>query len=181
MNEATRRQILADMGITRWRLRAAQARGPREVDLASVRESPAAPVADQGRWSVLSLALGDAVLLVDGESSRRDLRLAQDVLAAATGDWRKRPAARRFHWPPDVAGGGVQPAADAGRRALNAFVDKDLGDHAARLLVCTEPLAPRLEESWPGCRRLVIPALDVLGREAAAKRSLWRILGERRR
>jgi hypothetical protein len=173
------------MGIVRWRLRVADrltAQPPSAVsEAATIEPDTAAPVAGQVPVSVLSIALPGSVVLVDGASSRRDLKLARDVAAAASRDWRATPVSRRFDWSPRVAGDGVPPAADAGTRAFNAFVDKDLVDHGAWLLLCIEPLARLLPESFAGCRRLVIPALDVLGREADAKRALWQAIEDSRR
>ena len=206
MRESVRRQMLADIGITIWRLRtgpAASAAPPpepraeppparRKVEAErpataaarpaprpeEVVREPVAPVppAVQARWSARSLVLCDVMLLVDGECSRRDLRLAGDVLAAATGDWRGKPISRQFQWPPRGAGGSLPPAADDGHRAFNAFVDKDVADHRPRLILCTRTLAARLAAGWPECRRLEVPALDVLGRDGEAKRLLWRAL-----
>lgn len=130
----------------------------------------------QAPWSALSLAADGVILLIDGEGSQRDLRLAMDILAAACGDWAGKPSSRRFDWPP---GGGVRAAAgsaSAARRALAAFVDKDLSDHQGRLLVCTDPLAELVPEPPAPCRRLVIPPLDALSRDAEAKRVLWEAL-----
>lgn len=221
MREATRRQILADIGIAVWYRRAvtsphglraepAPVRGP---EPAEAEQAVAAPVAQpvppaprtrpetdresrpsiRGRsvaaepapharepqglietpWSVLSLALGGVVMLVDGDSSRRDLRLAQDVLSAAAGEWRSRPVSRRFDWPPPVSGDGAAPAQDAGARALAAFAGKDLEDHEGVLLICEAGVEPRLGEVRAGCRRIAMPRLDVLGRDSDAKRQLW--------
>jgi len=200
-SEQARRQMLADMGITVWRPRTGprtpaarpelpppESRMPRPSKAAArsapapeeaVREPvaparPAIPAPD--RWAARSLVVGDVMLLVDGHCSRRDLRLAADVLAAASREWRQRPVSRQFQWPPNVAGETLPPAADDGRRAFNAFVDKDVADHRLRLIVYTVTLAERLADAWPQCRRLEIPALDVLGREGDAKRTLWRAL-----
>lgn len=140
-------------------------------------ESPEVVEAEaQTPWAALSLAAGGVVLLVDGASSQRDLRLAMDILAAACGDWAGKPSSRRFDWPPGGAARAAAGGAAAARRALAAFVDKDLTDHQARLLVCAESLAefvPQPSASW---RRLVIPELDTLGRDAEAKRALWEAL-----
>ncbi|HEX7037523.1 MAG TPA: hypothetical protein VF210_17270 [Pseudomonadales bacterium] len=131
---------------------------------------------------MLSLAAGDVVLLVDGGPSRRDLRLAQDVLAAATGDWRTRPARRPFRWPPELGdAAAVAAAPDAGARALRAFVAKDVADHGAKLLLCTDAVRPRLGDDWPDVRLLVMPSLEQLGRDPDAKRALWSALAERAR
>jgi hypothetical protein len=197
MREATRRQILSDLGIPRWQLRAAAVAAgvpapsrtavppavadpverPLPTAATSAGSALTAPAAPEPRWSVLSIAAAGVVLLVDGASSRRDLRLALDVVAAASGDWQVKPVSRRFDWRPELAGDGSLPS-QAGQRALHAFVDKDLVDHGARLLLCVEPLGARLPDAWPGCRRMMIPALEVLGREAEAKRTLWLDLEE---
>jgi hypothetical protein len=129
---------------------------------------PAAPL------SVLSLAAGSVVMLLEGSPPRRDLRLARDVLAAAGGDWRAKPVTRRFDWPPAVAGAMLADGPDALRRALEAFVRKDLDDYGARLLLCQESLCAHLPEQWPGCGLVVLPPLGRLGREPAQKRQLWR-------
>ncbi len=213
MRESTRRQILADLGIVQWRLRAAEGEIRRQAPAAEAEPAPAAadlpperartpnpapqaarpPEAEtmaepraapaeasdpeaQAPWSALSLADGRVVLIIDGECSQRDLRLARDILAAACGDWAGKPSSRRFDWPP---GGGVRAAAGgaaAARRALAAFVDKDLADYQGRLLLCTEPLAELVPQPSAPCRRLVIPRLDTLGRDAEAKRALWGFL-----
>lgn len=130
----------------------------------------------QTPWSALSLAVGGVVLLIDGEHSQRDLRLAMDIRAAACGDWSGKPSSRRFDWPPGGAGRAAAGGAAAAQRALAAFVDKDLTDYQGRLLVCTEPLAELVPEPSASCRRLVIPPLHTLGRDADAKRVLWEAL-----
>jgi hypothetical protein len=231
LTPATRRQILADMGIDVWRPRPAG--GPDEATLeqtatpaqeAPAQEAPAqaaprrttpppalnpkvrratgrgestaaqplqsataaepaqAPtrqarqIADatgSAALSVLSIALPGAVMLIEGELVKRDQRLALDVLAAASGDRQAKPALRRFDGQPVPAGGAVSPGSV--HRALQAFVDKDLDDHGARILLCSEPLAALLPE-WPQRRRVILPSLDLLGRDAACKRALWQAL-----
>jgi hypothetical protein len=140
------------------------------------------PVADMPAeaqpFAVQSLILGGVLLLVEDSRSRRDRRLAGDVLGAAAGDYRSRPVARRFCWPPEGAGDAVAGDADSGDRALRAFVDKDIADHGARLLLCTAPVAPRLGEGWPGCRQVTLPELATLARDVEAKRALWQALAE---
>ncbi len=126
-------------------------------------------------WSVLSLVSAGIVLLVDGASSRRDLRLAMDILAAASGGRRAKPSSRHFAWPPDGTGTMVGGGAGAARRAFAAFVDKELGDHGAALLLCEEPLTARLPERG-GLVRVEIPPLEQLGRDVDGKRRLWETL-----
>ncbi len=212
MREATRRQILSDMGIVVWRLRASEPLPVREAaaapaggpapDAGSRQSSPAPaprstpdarrppvppptrrpvpPTAAEVRpWSAVSLAVPGVVLLGDGAGSRRDLRLARDILAAATGDWRAKPVRRRFAWPDGLTHDAVT-AADGGRRALNAFVGKDLEDHQARLLLCVEPLASLLPPQPSQCRLLIIPRLAALAHDVSAKRALWQALVDAR-
>lgn len=138
------------------------------------------PARAEAPWSVVSLALSGTLLLVSGDSSRRDLRLARDILSAAVGDWRSRPARRDFRWPPEIAGHGLAPSPDAGRRALAAFIDKDVSDHGVGLLLCTHSVAARFPSGWQGCRLLPMPELPELGRDPDAKRALWGALAETR-
>lgn len=205
MRQTARRQILEDLGLVPWRLRRVDA-GAREAGEALAMPETRSPEHPQGPavppaatritapppersalpatpptpavapWAALSLALPGVVMLVDGGVSRRDRRLAMDVLAAAAGDWHSRPVSRRLEWPPPVATAAVAMDDEAARRALAAFAGKDVTDHAARLLLCVASLARRLPAAEPECRRLVIADLEELGREPAAKRDLWREL-----
>ncbi len=132
------------------------------------------PAADP--FSVLSLVSGDTLVLVDGSASRRDQRLAMDVLGAASGDGAGKPVSRRFHWPPAEGGIGIHAGAGAARRALAAFVDKDLADHAVRRVLYTPDVAARWPADSTGVTRIELPALASLGQDPAAKRDLWRRL-----
>lgn len=225
MHQAARLQILQDIGIDVWRLRAAPGESVAdsqpgeaaavlaELEIPPVREpsarpraavdtplpdavedaaepvreaAPSAVGADPAAgesagpaaapWAAVSLALPGIVVVVDGASSRRDLRLAVDILAATTGDWRARPARRRFDWPPAVSAPAVATDEPAGRRAFAAFLEKDLADHGAAVLVCVETLAAHLPEAVSGATRIDIPPLDELGRDTDAKRALWQRL-----
>lgn len=143
----------------------------------AVREPVRKPAAvPQERFSAVAIAVPGAVLLVADAPSKVEARLARDVLGAASGAWRARPVSRRFDWPPELGGESLAGDARSGDRALAAFVDKDLADHGARVLLCAEPLARRLPDRWAGCRRLVIPPLAVLGSDAGAKQALWSAL-----
>lgn len=218
MHQAARLQILHDIGIDVWRLRATPggsvADSPSgeaaavlaELEIPRVREpsatrrgavdsplpaaaepvpeaapspagaGPAAGEPAAAPWAAVSLALPGIVVVVDGASSRRDLRLAVDILAAATGDWRARPSRRRFDWPPAVSAAAVATDESAGRRAFAAFLEKDLADHGAAVLVCGGTPATHLPEAMSGATRIEIPPLDELGRDTDAKRALWRRL-----
>ncbi|MFW6092477.1 MAG: hypothetical protein ACODAC_00795 [Pseudomonadota bacterium] len=124
--------------------------------------------------SAISMAVPGAVMLIEDQPSKLETRLARDVLAAASGNWRARPAHRRFAWPPEVGDARLHGGPEAGRRALAAFVGKDVSDHAAGLVLCSEALAELLPEQGPGWVRVVVPALGDLGADADAKRALWR-------
>jgi len=129
-------------------------------------------------WSALSLVSGGALLLVSGDASRRDLRLAMDVLGAAAGDFRARPATRRFDWPPPGAEGTLADGGSghAGARALLAFVDKDLTDHGVRRVLCTAGIDARLPPLAEDIDRVAVPELATLGQDPDAKRALWQAL-----
>jgi hypothetical protein len=154
---------------------------PRTASSPAVDSAITAPAAAVAPLAVLSIATSGAVLLIEGSPARRDLRLAMDVLAAISADLqsksagrRAKPVTRRFAWPPPVAADVLTSAPDARRRALEAFVDKDLGDHGGRVLLVSERLAAELPDRWPDCERVMVPDLDLLGREAPLKRALWR-------
>ena len=136
--------------------------------------------ADQGAFSVVSVALPGVVLLLEGDASRRDMRLARDLVSAVAGEWARKPERRRFLWPPTsgvvpASGGASDPARaeTAPSRALRAFADKHLEDHKARLLICAGSVGDRIPDHWEGVRVLRISALSELSRDAAAKRRLW--------
>lgn len=189
MNEATRRQVLADLGIDVWRLRVSGAPEPAAPTTEVPPAAAPAPVAsrpptrarpsprpvDQRAITVQSVAAPGVLLLVSGTLGRRDRRLVLDLLGAATGDWQGRPQIRPFQWPPALPSG---VAAASAASALRAFVDKDVADHGVTALVHTADLASLLPppEAWPGCRRHVIDSLPALGQDPAGKRALWRFL-----
>jgi hypothetical protein len=206
MNESTRRQILGELGIEVWLLRAARPAGgqpeagagsasvagappPRATQRtpARVRPSlpPARPVAAANArteavrsLTVLALACPGVLLTLTGTPSRRDLRLARDLLAAATGRWDVSPQRRAFRWPPGLPASAEGGGSNSMERALAAFIDKDIADHAVSLLLCTADVDVLLPGEWPGCRRHVIAPLEALGRDAGAKRAVWRFLCE---
>jgi hypothetical protein len=221
MDAAARRQILGDLGIVPWQLRAvpgdeAASRGRSEAGPARepvsrqhaagsaprTAEQPPDASADvvappsgadgprqrpdaeprpieqavDEAFSVLSLVSGDALMLVDGTASRRDLRLAMDVLAAAGGDLAGRPLSRKFEWPPSGDGIGFHAGEAAARRALAAFVDKDVADHGVRRVLRTPEVAARWTAEATDVALMDMPSLSALGQDPVAKRELWRRL-----
>lgn len=173
MNEATRRQVLADLGIDVWRLRvsgttdAVPAASRREAPVALAPVPAASPPAaaatlpsraaspartrarpspgpvDQVAIAVQSIAAPGVLLLVSGTLGRRDRRLVLDLLGAATGDWQHKPVLRVFQWPPELPTDAPGTGGSA-ERALRAFVDKDLVDHGVTALIHTADLAALL-------------------------------------
>jgi hypothetical protein len=191
MNESARRQILGDLAIEVWlprtvlaqerRLPAAKpaiAKPPRAKQSPAPRRPSVTP---HSQLTVHSMTVPGVLLAVSGTPSRRDLRLAFDLLAAAGGTWQVTPQRREFRWPPAVPAPASDEGDSAANRALAAFLDKDIADHGVDLLLCTTDVVERVPAFLPGCRRQVIPALDELGRDAAAKRALWRFICEARR
>ncbi|MEZ5558262.1 MAG: hypothetical protein R3E86_06920 [Pseudomonadales bacterium] len=168
---ATPASVGADEGVAAG-ARTAATRSARQAAAPGSANTPTPEAAARDHMAVLSLALPGVVLLCAGSASRRDLRLAMDVVAAVACDWTARPESRRFDWPPP---GSVAPDAggDASRRALRAFVEKDLQDHRVRLLVCTADVAAWLAAPEDGVRLVQIPPLAELGSDPDAKRHLW--------
>ncbi len=154
---------------------AAQQAEPRRSD-GSRRRAETPDSAPAERIVVESVALKGVVLLLYGPVSRRDQRLAHDVVSSAVAAWSEKPVHRRFSWPPAAPAG--KSAADANglpvlRRALRAFVDKDLHDHQAHKVLYVGAVAEHLPDTWPGARVLRLPALGELSRDAEAKKRLW--------
>jgi hypothetical protein len=117
--------------------------------------------------------LGHVLLVLRADATRRERRLAGDLLSAAAGIWGRRPLTRRFDWP---AAGNPPAQPQAAARALRALVGKDVQDHGTALLVYPAALAGMLQGGVSECRHLEIPELASLGRDAPGKRTLWRTL-----
>jgi hypothetical protein len=130
-------------------------------------------------FSVLSLSVEGITALLDRAPTGRESRLVRDLFAAATGRWNVEPALRQFDWPPAVAIPGAR-GDGAADRALRAFAEKELADHGCTLLMLGEGVASRLANLKHGGERLVIPDLLQLGRDSAAKRRIWAVLGRHR-
>jgi hypothetical protein len=119
------------------------------------------------------LALPGVVVLMEALSSRRDARLARDLVTAAAGNWSQPPVERRFSLRLDAGEGADSNQASAVDRALRAFVDKDLQDHHARVVLYVGSVAKRLPDSWPDLRVIRVPDLTALSRDPKAKQLLW--------
>jgi len=130
---------------------------------------------DIGQARVLSLHSAGLLLLADVAQVRSARRLVKDLLQAGTGDWSGKPAQTVFAWPPEQ----TSAAGISGRRALLAFVDKQLDDLGSpgALIVCERVLEmlPGLVDSVTrrGVRYLSAPRLQELMQNGEAKRDLW--------
>ena len=123
--------------------------------------------------AVESVALPGVVLLLEVLNSRRDARLARDLVAAAARNWSQPPLQRRFSFPLDSGNPADSNQASAVRRALRAFVDKDLQDHEARVVLYVGSVAERLPDAWPGVQVLTVSDLVEFSRDPQAKKDLW--------
>ena len=174
-----RRKMLADMGIDVWSLRespiaGAYVRGDDHTEPAAVASSSPAvepaptvetrPSLDNDPLSVTYLVSRFAAMLIDNSDVGVSRRLCKDLLASATGDWDTSLREITFSWPV----GGSQ--AD-GWRAFKAFVEKQLADTDARLVLCSAALARQLAGLKTDCELLVMPAFADF--DAARKRTLW--------
>jgi hypothetical protein len=145
----------------------------------------AAPTGSVPTFQVVSLSTAGATLLVDAVPTGRAARLARDLLAAATGRWDAEPALRTFEWPPALPAAHASRDAARGRpggaeRALAAFVDKELTDHAGTLLLLTDAVATRLGAFARPAERIVIGELAVVARDPVEKRRIWSVIGRLR-
>lgn len=145
---------------------------------------PAEPMADKPAadsapdlpdTQILSLRCSGLLLLVEVQGLKYARRLATDLLRAAAGDWQSALEQTVFDWHPDKVGS----AGVSGRRALAAFVDKQLDDlgREKSVLLC-ERVAAMLPElagslSSRDHHTIRVPALQALAGDGEAKRILW--------
>jgi|TARA_B100000315_G_scaffold216719_1_gene216816 hypothetical protein len=118
-------QIQADPSEERPRLDSPPRSNPQAQPEATGRVEPATH-----RFVIHALCVPGVVLLSDA-ITRQNRTLFFDLLRAAASDWQATPAALEFSWPIPGASGDAGPA-------LNAFVDKQVSDFAARLVLATE-------------------------------------------
>jgi len=151
----------------------AAAPAPRRTRAAAPVDPAVAP------FSILAASLDGVTLLMEGRPDRRAARLVRDLLSAAAGQWSAQPVTRQFDWPPAV-GLPELSADDVSGRALLAFVDKTLTDHATWLVLVVGAAATRLPVLAPRLARLALPDLKTLGQDPAAKRQVWAAIGRLR-
>lgn len=109
-------------------------------------------------------------MLVALGQAKTERRFALDVLAAASGVFGGETAQLAFDWPQP----GVENNPDTARRALAAFVAKQLGDRPDGQVLIGAEVVERLEAAPDGC--LVLPAMAELMVDGERKRALWQAL-----
>ncbi len=125
-------------------------------------------------FSVVCLAKGDVLLLVEPGSSRAALRFALDLLSAASGIWGGELDQLNFDWPQP----GIDDNAAACGRALSAFLGKQINDRDPALIIMGSEMAGRLEQVPEGS--VLLPPFASLMTRGELKRELWTALQERR-
>lgn len=127
---------------------------------------------------VVCLVSPEVLMLVDdGNADRR--RLLVDIFMAAAGivaaadsaseafdsqDPSRLPKELAFSWNGDE---------QSQWRALGAFVDKQLLDHAPKLIICSTGLSGHLPGRAGASRLIELPVLAELGKRVELKRRLW--------
>ncbi len=115
--------------------------------------------------SATALCIPGTVLLTGALANRAELRLAQDIVRAATGNWRAQVRRLSFNWPlPGLRG--------SARSSLAAFIDKQAQDYRARMLLVVDSLTDRVSSEM---QTVSIPDLSGL-HAGEARQSLWRRL-----
>ncbi|MEM8766599.1 MAG: hypothetical protein AAGE43_04095 [Pseudomonadota bacterium] len=116
-----------------------------------------------------------------GPRQKAERRFAVDLLAAATGAWGGDTEALVFSWPQAA----IENTAVAQRKALRAFLAKQLSDAQATVVLMDEGLSARLPEDGAffdgsadagGADVLSVPPLTALMSDGALKRALWQTL-----
>jgi len=186
MNRVQKQQLLRDMGIDVWRARtqapvAGVVADPvAELEVDPVAELEVVPVAEPFKVVCLAservvvlLEITDPVAFAVAETvtnTRRIRRFGGDLLASVAGDWQKTPRETVFTWPR----AGLAATEREGKKALSAFVDKQLAAGSVKKIVLiSESLSKRLQGvSWPDAT-VVVPPIDQLMRHGQLKRKLW--------
>ena len=124
---------------------------------------------------VLAMQRGNLLLLAAMSAQTSARRLAGDLLGSMAASNSPKPIEMHFEWPPEQVPG----VALDGRRALTAFISRQLDDLAAgsTVVVCEEvrELLPGLADllAQRSLNHLAIARLRELAVSAAAKRTLW--------
>ncbi len=118
-------------------------------------------------FSVVCLSKGPVLMLVELEPAKAVRRFALDVLAASSGMFGGKSAQLAFDWPQPGIGNDERSM----RKALGAFVAKQLGDQAPARVLISRPVAERLEQIPEGT--ILLAPLAELMVDGRQKRALW--------
>jgi hypothetical protein len=122
---------------------------------------------------ILGLRLPGAVLLCEADEPALARRLGRDLLASSAGASVLPPEETVFDWDPEAVGS----SAVSGRRALAAFVRRQLDELGAGVLLVSAPVMSRLPdlegEVGAAVRLVRIPGLQTLLDQPEAKQALW--------
>lgn len=118
-------------------------------------------------FSVFCLSKGPVLMLVELGPSKAARRFALDVLAASSGIYGGDTAQLAFEWPQP----GVDNNPETLKKALGAFVSKQLSDHAPSRVLISQEVSARLEQIPDGC--IELPPLSELMVDGEGKRALW--------
>ncbi len=129
-------------------------------------ETRAAASQHEESFTVVALGVQGALLIAGGVTRAGDAALANDVVRALRRDWSVTARKAQFTWPQAAASG------DPGL-ALAAFVEKQMEDHAAGMLLVTESVAARLGAD--AGRFVTIAEVETLS-DPRNKAALWRRL-----
>jgi hypothetical protein len=134
-------------------------------------ETTSTPVRSAGRpvapFSVFCLSKGPVLMLVELGPSKAARRFALDVLAASSGIYGGDTAQLAFEWPQP----GVDNNPQTLKKALGAFVAKQLSDQAPSRVLIGQEVSARLEQIPDGSIELA-PLAELMV-DGERKRALW--------
>ncbi len=147
----------------------AQTEAAQRAPVAQPEPRPQPPVSgpEVQPFSVYCLSKGPVLMLVELGASKAERRFALDVLAASSGLFGGNAAQLAFEWPQP----GVDNNPGTVRKALRAFVAKQLGDQQPEQILIGREVAGRLEQLPEGAIELA-PLAELMV-DGALKRALW--------
>ncbi len=183
-------QILSELGVTVWRLRI-DGRADETVLEPASNEHPAAGSADEetveepvsavsmipavDAFRVLSLVSEGGLLLIQPTDVRAGRRFGAELLAGATGNWGKDCTQLIFSWPQQ----GIENTESSMRKALGAFVEKQVADAATDRVLITRETCERVDENRLPEDALRLPGIDELMISGELKKSTWLEISKR--
>ncbi len=178
--------MLRQMGVDVWLARTGPADPLSELSVPRVSVPEDLPVERPGPaparaagpavapFSVACLSKGPVLMLIELGPSKAARRFALDLLAAGSGMFGGESTQLAFDWPQP----GVDNNAEAVRKALSAFLSKQIDDLDPSTLLIGREVADRLGQVPDGC--ILLAPLAELMVDGQKKRSLWTELEGRR-